>query len=212
MSIKKIISVFILFLFLPGLAFSIPVSSQKLEAQKELVQLLSGIHSMWANFEQISTANKSTYAHGVIAFLKPGKFYWQSEGQTKQLIVANGSTVWIYDADLQQATKRKINYADSGNPAMLLSGSPDVLQNMFKVTKVDMLGVGQWFELRSRANDASYEWLRLHFIEGKLIAMHMKDNLGRQNKIKFNNIKINPPKLAQNLFVFTPPKDVDVIQ
>lgn len=214
MSINKIILI-VLMMLLPIAAFSSNhVSSNA--AAAELTQLLSQTNSMRANFEQflvskVGSESGGQHISGSMAFIKPGKFRWQTTGQTNQLIIANNNYVWIYDADLQQVTKRKIDYNDAGNPAILLSGNSDVIQKFFHISELDMPGVGKWFELRPRVKNSSYEWLQLHFVDGQIIAMFTVDNLGQHNEIRFSNIEINP-KLPASLFNFVPPKGVDVIE
>jgi outer membrane lipoprotein carrier protein len=204
---KAIICAFLLFLPTLGLALK--------PAATELSQLLSGISSMQASFEQFSVnkigdSKDGQHIYGTMAFSKPGKFRWQTHGDTKQLIIASNDRVWIYDADLEQATKHKIDYHDPSNPAMLLAGDADSLQTTFDISTLKMPGVGKWFELRPKVRNSTYEWIRLHFIDNKLIAMYIADNLGQHSEIRFEKIEINI-SLASSLFNFTPPKGTDVI-
>lgn len=169
---------------------------------------------MQASFEQF-VVNKTgeegqKQSYGNVALVKPGKFRWQIEGPTKQLIIANKNQLWIYDEDLAQVTKRKIDYSQPGNPAILLSGSVETLEKTFRIEKLKMLGVGIWFELRPKSTNNAYEWIKLHFVNGQIIAMYISDNLGQHSEIRFENIKANID-LVDKLFQFTPPKNVDVI-
>ncbi|MFO1384235.1 MAG: outer membrane lipoprotein carrier protein LolA [Moraxella sp.] len=40
---------------------------------------------------------------------RPNQFRWQIDGTASQLIVANGNTLWVYDKDLNQATKQSVS-------------------------------------------------------------------------------------------------------
>ncbi len=44
---------------------------------------------------------------GSFEFQRPGKFKFQYKKPFEQLILADGTSLWIYDADLNQASQRK---------------------------------------------------------------------------------------------------------
>src|SRR5690242_10909353 len=50
---------------------------------------------------------------GRFAFARPGKFRWAYEKPRQQLLVADGTKLWIYDPDLQQVTVKRIGQAIS---------------------------------------------------------------------------------------------------
>lgn len=66
---------------------------------------------------------------------RPNQFRWQIEGAAGQLIVANGNTLWIYDKDLNQATRQNVNTQVGDTPALLLSGDPSKIATNFTVTQ-----------------------------------------------------------------------------
>lgn len=184
------------------------------DASDDLTRLLNGLNSMSADFDQVSLSKKSQavqHITGQMALQKPGKFRWQQMQPSKQLIIANGSYVWIYDADLEQVTKQKIDYKQPGNPAMLLTGSIATLRNTFAVKSIEGEGQGDWFELRPKASNNLYQWIRLHFVNNKLADMQMADNLGQNNTFHFKNVVVNPV-LSTGKFIFIAPKGVDVIE
>src|SRR6185369_6931017 len=47
-------------------------------------------------------------ASGTFAFKRPGKFRWTYEKPHKQLLVGDGSKLWIHDPDLNQVTVKRI--------------------------------------------------------------------------------------------------------
>ncbi len=176
---------------------------------QELMQLLSGFHSLQAGFVQ--SVNSNQQSSGKMALQRPGKFRWEIEKPNQQLIIADGKYIWVYDADLQQATKQKMDYQQANNPALLLSGSIEDLQRDFIITKLSKPGQGIWFELIPKAQNALFQKIEIQFINKKISTMYIVDNLGQHSRLKFNNILINP-KLNASLFKFIPPKDVDVVE
>ena len=179
-----------------------------------LAEMLSNVNSMQADFEQniITKSGQATNEPtiGKMSLLRPGKFRWETTSPMKQLIIADGKYVWVYDADLEQVTKNKIDYHQPGNPAMLLSGSVIALQKTFTVNVILDETDSSWFQLNPKSKNNMYQWIKLHFTNGKITEMFMADNLGQQSEIQFKNIKMNQT-LSNSLFTFKPPKNVDVI-
>jgi outer membrane lipoprotein carrier protein len=208
--------VFCFFLCLTAAAIAAPAP---ILADDELVQLLNNIHTMQATFKQFMVNNAGApvgqKTSGQMALVRPGKFRWEAIQPSKQLIIVNDNKVMIYDVDLEQIIKRKVDYKKPGNPAMLLSGSTETLKQMFKITKLKKLGAGIWFELKPKKNNqtrqnSDYQWVKMCFISGQLSAMYILDNLGQQSEIHFANVEFNST-IARDKFVFVAPPKVDVL-
>lgn len=199
-SMKKII--FLLCLLFPFLA--------QAEGEAELANYLSQFHSMQAHFTQTirdARGRVLDQSEGEMALLRPGKFRWETTQPQQQLVIANGSTVWIYDKDLDQVTKQKQQNDNRLSPALLLSANDQRLLQNFNVTQAK----SDDFLLKPKKNsDALFARLMLQFNQGKLQGMKMEDKLGQTTLITFSHSKINLP-LTEQTFQFTPPKGVDVI-
>ena len=72
-------------------------------------------------------------SRGTFLFQRPGRFRWTYVKPYPQLIVGDGTKVWIYDEDLNQVTVRKFDQALGSTPAALLSGNNEVVK-AFKIT------------------------------------------------------------------------------
>ncbi|MCK4870586.1 MAG: outer membrane lipoprotein chaperone LolA [Gammaproteobacteria bacterium] len=191
----------------------IPVVSFAITPAARLGELLSGIHSMQADFVQmIASANAVSGQRtvGKMLLLRPGKFRWEIVKPGQQLIIADGKNVWIYDKDLAQVTKKKIDYTQPNNPALLLSGSASDLQKEFNVTSVNHQNGTERFLLKPKSRDAMFQQIELSFLNGKLNELVMVDNLGQKSLIKFANIKINL-YLPISVFQFQTPHGVDTV-
>ncbi|HEV8693966.1 MAG TPA: outer membrane lipoprotein chaperone LolA, partial [Lysobacter sp.] len=57
---------------------------------------------------------------GKVALSAPRLFRWEYVKPYPQLIVADGKTVWIYDPDLQQVTKRPQGVEEQNSPLSAL--------------------------------------------------------------------------------------------
>src|SRR3990167_1551973 len=93
---------------------------------QQLVNLLSNIHAMTANFQQTLLDNRGKVlqkSNGNMALKRPNLFRWEIKQPEQQVIVADRRYLWVYDATLQQATKHRLDGEKSTTPAALLSSS-----------------------------------------------------------------------------------------
>ncbi|MDP2227587.1 MAG: outer membrane lipoprotein chaperone LolA [Moraxellaceae bacterium] len=182
-------------------------------AAARLNVVLTGLASMQADFSQTTRDSRGQLLQGQggrMSVKRPGLFRWEVATPSVQVVTTNGSVLWIYDPDLKQVTKQKLDSQVGNTPALLLSGDPRKLADAFDITEEKAGRNEQVFLLRPRANDALFDHLRVRFAKGQLQQMQLADSLGQNTDIRFSKIKVNPA-LASSLFDFTPPKGVDVI-
>ncbi|TXD97447.1 outer membrane lipoprotein chaperone LolA [Psychrobacter frigidicola] len=177
-------------------------------AAQRLNKLLTTTKSMTANFTQTTKGASSGTFKGSMSVQRPNNFRWETKSPSEQLIVANGSSMWIYDKDLEQATKQSVDSQVGNTPALLLSGDPSKIDKNFKVTQP--YATKNYYVLYPKSSNASFKNLSLSFSGGKPVMMVLNDNLGQTTSINFSGIKLNPT-INSNQFKFTPPKGVDVI-
>lgn len=185
-------------------------------AAKNLNKLLTNVKSMSANFTQTTAgaSSKGSLSGGNRSFSgtmdvqRPNKFRWQVNGSAEQLIVANGNTLWIYDKDLNQATRQRVDAQVGNTPALLLSGNPGQIMSNFKVSQPN--AAKNYYVLTPKNGNANFKSLGIAFNSGNPVMMVLNDNLGQTTSIKFSNIKRNN-SVAASKFSFAPPKGVDVI-
>ncbi len=178
-----------------------------------LSNLLGSFKSMTAQFQQVVSGGKgkaTQHNSGQMALQRPGKFRWEVMSPNAQLLIADGRYIWIYDKDLQQASRQNLDSSNANSPASLLSGSVEDLENRFNVTTMDK-GAGEWFQLTPKNNNDLFKSIQLHFSNGKLVDMQLQDNLGSHTNFHFQNVVINP-SLSPSLFKFTKPKGVEIIK
>jgi outer membrane lipoprotein carrier protein len=180
-------------------------------AASRLEAALAGLDSWRAGFSQTVTdaeGRVTESASGTVALARPGKFRWDYQ-VPEQLIVSDGTTVWLYDADLAQVTVRPAAEALIGTPALLLSGKAD-LRAEFRVTDAGSDEGLSWSRLEPRDGESDFAELRVGIAGGELRRMVLVDRLGQTTRLAFERIERNPA-LAEDSFRFTPPPGVDVI-
>lgn len=147
---------------------------------------------------------------GSVALSAPRLFRWEYDKPYPQLIVADGEFVWIYEPDLQQATKRAQGAEEQKSPLAALI-NPDELDRQFTVTEAGADGGLEWLQLTSKTEeDDGFRSARLGFGDNGLARMTVIDALGQRTEIAFSDWKRNPA-FAKGTFRFVPGKDVDVV-
>lgn len=148
-------------------------------------------------------------SEGTLTFSRPGKFRWVYQKPYEQLIVGDGSKLWIYDADLEQVTVRKLGDALGSSPAALLAGSNDI-EKHFNLKDAGSSDGMEWLEARPKDKETTFEAIRMGFAGNTLAAMELKDSFGQTTLLKFTGMEKNPVVNAGE-FKFAPPKGADVI-
>ena len=146
---------------------------------------------------------------GTLAFSRPGKFRWTYAKPYAQLIVGDGSRVWIYDEDLNQVTVKKLDLALGSTPAALLAGNNEAMR-AFRLSDKGTKDGLEWLEAQPRDKEGNFETIRMGFGFSGLEAMELADSLGQLTVLKFTSLRRNP-HLDARLFRFSPPKGADVI-
>jgi outer membrane lipoprotein carrier protein len=179
----------------------------------ELINLLNNVRTMQGEFIQTISNNKGkaiSQTNGLMALQRPGKFRWDTKQPNKQLIVTNGTKVWIYDPDLDQVTIRFLTKEAGETPALLLSNTNSTLEKDFSVEVLNIKSPLRWFLLKPKDRGSMFEAIKLGFDNQQIKQMQLQDHLGHVTHIQFSHVVINKV-LASSLFTFTPPAKVDVI-
>lgn len=165
-----------------------------------------------ANFTQTVTSpdgKRVKTSSGSFEFSRPNRFRFAYAKPFEQLIVADGSKVWIYDRDLNQATSRKLAQAIGATPAALLAGGS--LERDFELKAApDRAGLS-WAEATPRQRDGALQVVRIGFRSSELAAIEIVDSFGQTSVLQFSNFVANPP-IAAERFRFVAPAGADVIE
>jgi outer membrane lipoprotein carrier protein len=178
-------------------------------AVEDLKALLRETSTARAHFAQIVLdRNLKTLQQvtGTMQFSRPGRFRWEYDKPYEQVIVGDGARVWLYDADLNQVTVRRIDRAIGSSPAALLAGGNEIEKDYV----LKGLASRDGLEAVPRTRDTAFERIRLGFGKSGLEVMELRDQFGQITVIKFSTIERNA-KLAPEAFRFTPPKGADII-
>lgn len=184
-----------------------------------LRELLAPMREYAAEFEQVvvdARGRSLQTATGTMRLRRPGRFRWEVVEPYSQLVVTDGTTVYVFDADLEQVTVQPLDETLQGTPARLLIGSMDALEATFAVVREEAAS----FTLHPRDEEALYRRIHLEFAPqpsvaeeapGRLlVGIVIVDHLDQQTRVVFRNPTLRPPP-APGVFDFHIPDDVDVI-
>lgn len=181
-------------------------------ARARLDAFANGLHSLRGNFSQTvydAHGNITGSSHGMLALEAPRLFRWQVTDPYKQLIVADGKKVWVYEPDLQQVTVRNQGAEEAHSPLTVLTDLSQ-LDSEFKATDAGSRDGLTWLRLVSRSKNPQFEYAEIGFDATGLRRMVFKDTLGNKTEIAFSGWQRNPA-LPASTFTFVPPKGTDVV-
>jgi chaperone LolA len=177
-----------------------------------LQAFIAGAKTAEADFTQTVTDKNgrvTQQASGSMAFARPGKFRWDYSKPYEQVIVGDGSKLWLYDTDLDQVTVKPLGDVIAGTPAALLAGD-NAIEKYFSLKDAGQGGGLEWLEATPKSKDTSFERIRMGFKGDVLVQMELFDFFGQRTTLKLSKFARNPSIPAAK-FKFTPPKGADVI-
>ena len=173
-----------------------------------------------AQFTQTVTspdsAKKKT-SSGSFEFARPNRFRFAYAKPFEQLIVADGVKVWIYDADLNQASSRKFSAALGATPAALLAGGSldadfDLAAVSAKDAAKDVAKDGlDWVQATPKLKDGAFKSVRVGFRGKELAAVEIIDAFDQRSMLQFSQFNAGV-SFKPDAFRFTPPAGADVIE
>lgn len=182
------------------------------DAVDTLRDFVRDVKSGRAAFTQTVTSTdgaRKKVSSGDFEFLRPNRFRFEYRKPFEQLIVADGSKVWIYDTDLNQASSRRLTQALGATPAALLAGAS--LDGDFNLTAQPSAGGLDWALATPKVKDGPFQSMRVGFRAKVLDTVEIVDSFGQRSLLQFARFEANPP-LAAERFQFKPPVGADVIE
>jgi outer membrane lipoprotein carrier protein len=150
---------------------------------------------------------------GSFEFQRPGKFRFHYKKPFEQLILADGTHLWIYDADLNQATQRKQASAFANTPAALIASATDLsaLRAEFTLENAPDKDGLVWVSARPKAADSTLQTVRIGFKGDALQQLDITDSFGQRSLINFAAMQLNP-SLPASSFQFSLPKGAELLK
>jgi outer membrane lipoprotein carrier protein len=185
-------------------------------AQADAVESLRAfsreVKSAKASFTQTVTSpdgKRTKTSGGEFEFARPDRFRFAYTRPFEQLIVGDGQRVWIYDADLQQASSRRMSQALGATPAALLAGAS--LERDFDLQPLPARDGLEWVAAVPKVKEGAFQSLAIGFRGSELAAVDVLDGFGQRSALRFGTLELNPA-LRPERFQFKPPAGVEVLE
>jgi len=198
-------------------AFALSAQASGLDSLENFVK---SARSGRAEFTQVVTgpardgqAARSKTSTGTFEFARPNRFRFDYRKPFEQTIVADGQTLWLYDADLNQVTARKQSQVLGATPAALVASAPDLasLRKDFNLEAAGEKDGIQWVLATPKAKDGQLHSMRAGFRGNELAALEILDSFGQRSMLTFAKMQLNAA-ISPEQFQFRPPRGADVVK
>ena len=192
-------------------ALSLACASAFATATDELRDFVRNVKSGKSTFTQTvaSPNGKQKVSNGSFAFERPNRFRFVYEKPYAQTVVGDGTKVWIYDPDLNQASSRKVGDALANTPAALIVSND--IDKVFTLSDAPSKDGIDWVLATPKQAEGTVRSLKVGFKGHALAQLEIDDSFGQKSLIVFNGFEANA-KLPSDTFVFVPPKGADVAE
>lgn len=198
-------------------AFALSAQASGLDSLENFVK---SAKSGRAEFTQIVTSParegqtaRSKTSSGTFEFARPNRFRFNYKKPFEQTIVADGQTLWLYDADLRQVTSRKQSEVLGSTPAALIAAAPDLaaLRKDFNLEAAGTKDGLQWVQATPKAKEGQLHLVKIGFRGNDLTALEILDSFGQRSMLTFNKMELNTA-VSPDVFNFKPPQGADVVK
>ena len=192
-------------------AFALGCASAFATATDELRDFVRNVKSGKSTFTQTVTApnGKQKLSNGSFEFARPNRFRFVYEKPYAQTVVGDGTKVWIYDPDLNQASSRKTGDALANTPAALIVSND--IDKVFTLADLPSRDGLDWVVATPRQAEGTVRALKVGFKGHALAQLEIDDSFGQKSVLVFNAFEANA-KLPSDVFQFVPPKGADVVE
>lgn len=154
--------------------------------------------------------NSMQKSSGTMQIHRPGRFRWEYTKPSPQLILADGRNLWIYDAELEQASVKPLEQALGSAPIMLLTESRPV-DDEFTITDAASRDDGlQWVKLLPKVQDTEFNRIEFGMDQVTVRRMELYDQFGQKTVIQLNEPSVNT-NIPLSKFKFELPAGADLI-
>ncbi|MBQ9578832.1 MAG: outer-membrane lipoprotein carrier protein LolA [Ottowia sp.] len=163
---------------------------------------------------------RTTRQEGNFAFCRAGQqFRFDYEPPFEQSIVADGTTLWLHDKELNQVTAQKQAQALAGSPTSVVTTARSLkdLERDFELKAEEAREGLHWVRATPKSQDSTLSLLRVGLREGaegqppQLVMLDIEDRFGKRSTLRFEAYT-SRDKLDAARFSFTTPKGATVLR
>jgi len=191
------------------MACAAPARADSVDTLRDFVRDVKTGRSTFTQTVTAPDGVKKKSSSGSFEFARPNRFRFAYAKPFEQLIVADGRKVWIYDADLNQVSARKLSNALGATPAALLAGGS--LEIDFDLAAMPAKDGLDWVKATPKAKDGAFQSVLIGFRGKDLAAVEIVDSFGQRSLLQFAQLAPNVA-IAPERLLFTVPPGADVIE
>ena len=154
---------------------------------------LRSLNSLKAQFKQYTfnaDRTRMMEATGTLYLQRPGRFRWEYDRPTRQVIIADGKRVYLHDLELEQVSHQSQSKALSGTPALLLA-SAEPIERHFQVRAIASTDGRDWVELTPKDRSGDVVKIEVGFGKDTLDSLIMLDSFGQETRLNFSGTQRN---------------------
>jgi len=203
-----------------SLAFTAGVSAQGPTADavaRDLQKKYDSVNDFSADFVHSyrgGVLKQQATERGRMMVKKPGKMRWEYTSPEKKTFVSDGHKMYSYLPKDRQVIVSTVPQHEAATPALFLTGRGNITRDYTAAfDKIPEAPAGSIaLRLTPRKREVEYDWLTLVVEPGTLNLQMLitLDPQGGRSTFTFSNLKQNGG-LADTLFVFNMPRNVDVV-
>lgn len=205
----------------PAAAQQAPPTTNVTAVVERVQKLYEGTTDLHARFTQTTKGIMGQrQAAGEVWLKKPGKMRWDYSKPEKKLFIADGTLLWVYEPEDEQAFKQPLSSSQLPTQVSFLFGKGRLLDD-FDISPLpakDAQGLGGPGDvaLKLVPKTATLQYRYLAFIvdpkSGVVKETVVYDQQGGQNRIAFQGIETNVKGGVDDArFRFTPPPGTQVV-
>ncbi len=183
-------------------------------AAERLAERMEDLERLNARFSQRLTDGRGIElrrTRGELWAERPDRFRWEVSAPFAEVLIGDGSTLWLWDPDLEQVTVRPYDDRLKATPARILSGAVGELVDAFDVDYAAIDETRERFTLWPRGGDALFERLEMIFEGQRPRYMIIHDGLGQRTEVELHDVRTDFA-IDPDLFTFEIPEGADVIE
>jgi outer membrane lipoprotein carrier protein len=178
--------------------------------------VLRDLTSSFNQESRVSSLGRPRTRSGRLYFQAPGRMRWEYDAPDPQLIVADGTQLWFYRPDRQQAVVQPLDAAFTRQtPLLFLLGRGDFAQEFTWEERALQPGTDGLVSLalRPRVEAPDLARLVLEVVAGecRLAGTIVEDAFGNVTRLVFSGERVDTG-LDAALFRFTPPKGTEIVR
>jgi len=181
-------------------------SQEDIQGLRELLQPITSLSAQFTQRITDAEGFQLDSSVGLFEVAQPARLRWHVVEPLPQQIISDGTTLWIYDPDLEQVIIQPFNQDIAATPAILFSGDLDQLDSAYFVRE-ESPGL---FTLTPERAGSLFNNMQIEFVNRRPVSIALTDNLEQTTKITFTELQINPA-ISADRFVFEIPVNIDVI-